>query len=168
MKQQPYFHAALPTEYNHLIIKITRGAEFTPFEKLVKPFDTPKWIITIVTFIAGFLVIAMISAMPKFVEQFVFGTYVRDPVLGMMQIFFGIGFVNAHGRNFSRFMFMMFTILCLVIRTVYQGKMFDLLQYDVKQPAAESLKETIERQIPVKNIKSAAFENDNNEIIEIL
>lgn len=45
--------------------------------------------------------------------------------------------------------------------------MFDFLQYDVKQPAAELLRDIIDRQIPVKYMSVGLFENKNEEIVEI-
>lgn len=156
-----YFHATLPVEYIQNILRVTRGHELGPFEKMAKPFDFPTWVATIATFLGGFMIIFIISFTPKFVKKFVFGAYVRDPTLSMIQIFFGIGLVRAPGRNFSRFMFAMFTIFCLIIRTACQGKMFDFLFYDEKQPSAESFSEIAERQIPLKILDSPYYDNND-------
>lgn len=128
---------------------------------MVKPFDLPTWIATVVTFSAGFVIIFIISFTPKVVQNFVFGTYVHDPTFSMIQIFFGIGLVRAPGHNFSRFLFAVFTIFCLIMRTAYQAKMFDFLFYDEKQPAAESFSEIADRQIPLKVIDSLLFDNND-------
>lgn len=87
-------------------------------------------------------------------------------MLNLAQVFFGIGLLQTPGRNFARFLFMMFTILCLVIRTAYQGKMFDFLQYDVKQPIATSIQEVIDRQIPVKFLTSDEVFGSDDRLLE--
>lgn len=156
-----YFHTTLPVDYHQQILRVTRGKELTPFEKMAKPFDFPTWMATIATFAAALLAVFILSFMPTFVRNFVIGSFVHDPTFNLVQIFFGIGLVTAPGRNFSRFLFMMFTIFCLIIRTAYQAKMFDFFFYDEKQPDAESLSEIVERQIPLKITSSVLFESND-------
>lgn len=153
------YHMTLPIKSNHHVMRITRTHEFTPMEKMVKPFDNHTWIATSATFVAGFILCFVMSFMPQFMKKFVFG-HVHSPSLSILQIFFGIGVVNEPGRNFARFMFVMFTILCLILRTAYQGKMFDFLQYDVRQPDADSIQEIVYRQIPVHFRVNEIFESD--------
>lgn len=133
-----------------MVLRVTRDRKFTPMEKLIKPFDLETWIVLISTLVIALIVILILKTMPIFVYKFVCGSRNHDPILQLVEIFFGIGVLQTPGRNFARFMFMMFTILCLVIRTAYQSKMFDFLQYDVKQPIATSIQEVIDKQIPVR------------------
>lgn len=49
------------------------------------------------------------------------------------------------GRNFSRYLLTLFILFCLVIRTAYQGKQFELLQKDIRPADVESIDEMIER-----------------------
>jgi hypothetical protein len=43
--------------YEFLTFIISQGEKFTPFEKLILPFDLPTWIMVILTFIIGYLTI---------------------------------------------------------------------------------------------------------------
>lgn len=157
-----YHHITSPFDNVNMIFRVTRGSKLTPMEKLAKPFDLSTWITTTVTFFAGFLVIFIIDRFfPRYVHNFVYG--IPDPTLGLLQIFFGIGFVTVPGRNFARFFFMMITILCLIIRTAYQSKMFDFLQYDERQPHAATIQDIIDRHVPLRSTVSLIFES-NDEI----
>lgn len=161
------FHMTLPIKHKHFIMRITRGRQFTPIEKMVKPFDNTTWIVTSMTFIAGFFLCFVMSFMSQHLKDFVFGRLVHYPSTSILQIFFGIGVVSEPGRNFSRFMFTLFTILCLILRTAYQGKMFDLLQYDVRQPDANSIQEVVDRKIPVYHqLIGVFYSNETTTVIE--
>jgi len=159
-KTDPYYTLTTPTKFTQMVLRVTRGEKFTPMEKLVKPFDLATWITLIVTLIIALIVISILKVLPKFIYNFVCGSNNNDPILGLTEIFFGIGLIQTPGRNFSRFMFMMFTILCLIIRTAYQSKMYDFLQYDVKQPIANSIQEVIDKQIPVKYMDFTVLSDD--------
>jgi hypothetical protein len=135
--------------YEYFTFVISRGENFTPFEKLILPFDLPTWIMVILTFIIGYLTILILYQFPRYVQQFVFGTFNKDPSITLAQIFFGIGVVQTPNRTFARFFFIAFSLYCLVIRTAYQGKMFDFLHsYDEKR-VPENLHELIAQKIPV-------------------
>jgi len=162
-----HYHITLPIKFNYFIMRVTRGSELTPMQKMAKPFDFPTWTVITVTFLSGFLFIFIVNFMPKFIQKFVFGTHVHDPTMGMVQIFFGIGLVRAPGRNFSRFMFILFTILCLIIRTAYQSKMFDFMLYDDRQPAATSIQEIVDLQMPVELEVSGFFDYDDESFEEL-
>lgn len=155
------FHQMVPPlNFERMIFRVTRGSTFSPMEKLIKPFDFPTWTLSFVTFVVGFFVIFLISQLPKIIQDFVFGESVQFPSYNLVQIFFGIGLTILPDRNFSRFIFLMFTILCLVLRTAYQGKMYDFLQYNIRHTHAESIQEIIDREIPVYFYEPSAFEND--------
>lgn len=161
-----FHHVLSPIRFCDFTLRVSRDLKFTPMEKLAKPFDLPIWITLIATILAVFSIIFVIDMMlSKVVRNFVFGRNVKNPHLAFVQIFFGIGLVITPGRNFARFLFMMFTILWLIIRTAYQAKMFDFLQYDIKQPIANNIQEVIEKQIPV-SVEENFIVNHNNEFIK--
>jgi hypothetical protein len=147
----PVYHV----QYAYLV---TKGLSYTPMEKLLLPFDLETWIMIIITFAIGFLTILIIYRCNKTIQRFVFGTYVRDPSLYLTSIFFGIGVTRLPGRNFARFLFMVFTLYCLIIRTAYQGKMFDFLNIDVKRPTASSEEDLIQNQIPIFRVSKSTLQ----------
>lgn len=67
----------------------------------------------------------------------------------LAQIFFGIGLIRTPRRNFARFIFMAFTLYCLVIRNAYQGKMFEFLHSNAEKSTPKTIKELIDTQTPI-------------------
>jgi hypothetical protein len=138
-----------PISYGHLTFLVSHGQQYTPFEKLFLPFDLFTWIMIIITFFIGYFTILIIYQFPQNVQNFVFGRNNRQPSLSLTQIFFGIGLIRTPGRNFARFIFISFTLYCLIIRTAYQGKMFEFLHSNAEKPVPKTMQELIDQQTPV-------------------
>lgn len=144
-----------PSVYQHdIVFIILRKNKFTPEEKLILPFDCWTWYLIIATILIGYLMILVIYQMPKYVQNFVFGKFNRIPSLTMTQIFFGIGLTQPPERNFARFLFMWYTLFCLIIRTAYQSKMYDFLQYDQRPSYVETVQEVLDKKFPVALLNS--------------
>jgi hypothetical protein len=63
--------------------------------------DELTWTMVILTFIIGYLTIFFLYQFPRYVQQFVFGTFNQHPSLHLAQIFFGISLVQTPNRNFD-------------------------------------------------------------------
>jgi hypothetical protein len=138
-----------PIMYQEFETVVTKGLAYTPIEKLFLPFDLETWIMIMITFAIGFLTIFIIYRCNRFVQRFVFGTFVRDPSLYLTSIFFGIGVTRLPTRNFARYLFMVFTLYCLIIRTAYQGKMYEFLNKDMRKPTAKTMDDIADMKIPM-------------------
>jgi hypothetical protein len=146
------YSISYPVHFVQYGFAVTKGLSYTPMEKLLLPFDLETWIMILITFAIGFLTIFIIYRCNRFVQRFVFGTFVQDPSLYLTSIFFGIGVTRLPGRNFARYLMMIFTLYCLIIRTTYQGKMFEFLNKDVKRPTAKTEQDLIDWQTPVYGV----------------
>lgn len=138
-----------PLRYAYLTFVVSSGQQYTPFEKLILPFDETTWILIIVTFVIGYLTILIVYQFSKNVRDLVFGDNIRDPSLGLAQIFFGIGLIRTPGKYFARVLFMIFTLYCLVVRTAYQGKMFDFLHSTAEKPVPKTWQQLKSWQTPI-------------------
>lgn len=110
-------------------LTFTTGEPYTPFEKLIIPFDKETWTAIVITFMLGFIVIFLVKKCHVGWQIFVFGSFVSTPAFNMAIAFFGQGQVQnvLPGRNFARYLLMLFILFCLVIRTGYQGVQFELI-----------------------------------------
>jgi hypothetical protein len=95
--------------------------------------------------LTGFLVIFIVSRRSKIVQNFVYGRNVKDPTLNLFIGFIGGSQTVLPGRNFARFLLMSFLMYLLVIRTLYQGSYFKLLQSENKHKSVQSIEEMIEK-----------------------
>lgn len=124
---------------------IPPGVELSAFKKLLQPFDEIIWILLLITILIGILVIIFIKVMKNQAEVFVFGSGIKYPLFNMLAIILGIAQPKVPGRNFARSLWMMFSIFCLVQRSIYQGKLFIFLQSDQSENEVQSFEEMIEK-----------------------
>ncbi|KAG5681329.1 hypothetical protein PVAND_010776 [Polypedilum vanderplanki] len=128
-----------------IVLVIPPATKLSPFEKLLRPFEIIIWILLFITFSIGLLVIFIINYKLKNFKSFVFGRKVNTPILNMFIAIFGQQQTILPGRNYARFILMMFLIFCLVNRNVYQGALYIFLQSDGRHKDIKSIDEMIEK-----------------------
>lgn len=149
LKVSSFFHRSQPIVFIYSTFLITKGHAYSSFEKLYLPFDDSTWICLVVVFIGSFTVIFVLYQLSPVIRNHVFGEGVNYPSLGVIQIFFGLGYIRLPEYNFARLLFMTFTIFCLVVRTGYQSKMFDFIVNEVRHPMPETVEELLSSDIEV-------------------
>jgi hypothetical protein len=160
-----YFSETYPVYHAQYVYIVTKGQRYTEMEKLFLPFDTETWIMIMITFVIGFLTILIVYRCKKQVQRFVFGTFIRDPSWNLTSIFFGMAVtrLNLPGRNFSRYLFMIFSIYCLIIRTAYQGTMYEFMNIELRKQSAKTIDDFIDMKIPLLKIND--YNNDSKTTI---
>jgi len=128
---------------------VTPGTRLSPAENLYMPFDVETWISFGLSIAIGLTCITIVRIFPKSVQNFVFGRDNNDPILNLTQIFFGIGLIKVSRRNFARYLFMVFTLYCLIIRNAYQGKMFEFITGDLRHPTAKTIQDVFDMELPL-------------------
>lgn len=91
-------HRSFPLIFRNFIFLVVRGPKHSTYEKMMLPFDDFTWMSILIVFFLGIASILIIAKMPKRMQSFVFGINNRDPLLGMTQIFFGLGRIRVPGR----------------------------------------------------------------------
>jgi Ligated ion channel L-glutamate- and glycine-binding site len=128
-----------------LVFIIPPGANLSAFKKLLQPFNDIVWIFLLITFSIGLFVILLINwHAPKF-KAFVYGTGVRSPITNMLIVILGSSQAKLPRRNFSRFLLMLFSLFCLVQRSIYQGSLYIFLQSDGHEKEVESFGEMVDK-----------------------
>lgn len=133
-----YFVVSNSIYMDEMTIMVPAGEPLTDLEKMFVMFDDEIWIAIGSTFTGALVTIQVINQCHAKVQDFVYGWRIRTPTLNVISIFLSGAPLKLPGRNFARFLMMMFMIWCLIIRTCYQSKMFENLQSDMRHPAVES------------------------------
>lgn len=132
------FHVSNTLYMDELTIMVPAGLPLTDLEKMFVMFDSETWIAIGFTFTVAFLTIQVLNWMSRKIQNFVFGRNIRTPTLNLLSTFLNGGQITLPGRNFARFLLMMFMIWSLIIRTCYQSKMFENLQSDMRHPRVKT------------------------------
>jgi len=151
---QPYFFVPY-------ILIIPPGSQLTAFEKLFRPFQTSVWIMLLLTFVAGTIVITVIKFQGAAMRSFVFGAKIRNPYLNILGGFVGSSFYALPTRNFARILLMMYLLFCLVKRTLYQGALFQFLQADDRHREVQSIDELVDNKFNVYMMPSSIEHTQN-------
>lgn len=110
------------------VIAVPPAEKLNAYEKLISPFDFHTWLLIILTFIAAFFTIFVVSFTRSQVRKLVFGSNVTSPCLNLVMLFFGMSQVMLPRRNFARCLVMVFVMYSMVIRTCWQSVMFQHMQ----------------------------------------
>ena len=155
------FHiTTVPYAIERAAFTVPPGEPYTPFEKLFMPFEIEVWIAICVSFIIGVSTIWIISLAPIKMQNFLFGSNIRTPILNMVDIFINGGQFKVPGRNFARFFLMLFIIWSLIIRTCYQSELFKRLQSDDRKPRVKSSIELLEKNFTWFMLNVTAYNKD--------
>lgn len=134
-----------PYVYETLSLLVPPGAAYSSFEKLFLPFEIEVWIWLSVTLVVAVAIITFVNLLPLAAQEFVFGANVSTPTMNLWVAMSGLGQFVLPKRNFARFILMMYILLCLVIRTAYQGKSFEFLQQTMLKKEVQTIQEMIDR-----------------------
>lgn len=108
-------------------IIISTGESYSSFERMILPFDGATWIACGLFFAIVFFTILFFKTRHIGWQSFIFGSLVRNPMFNILLVFLGQGQIILPGRNFARYILMMYFMFCMVIRTAYQGVQFELM-----------------------------------------
>jgi hypothetical protein len=144
-KTIPNGHLSHPFFSTTELMIVSPGEEYSGYEKLTFPFDYHTWILIIITFVAAFLVIFIISFASVKIRKIICGENVETPSLNVTAHFFGLGQNFLPRRSFARFLVMSFIIYSLIIRTCYQGKSFEFMQKEMRKPQVQSIEEAADK-----------------------
>ena len=128
-----------------IIIVTPPAAIISPFQKLIRPFALLVWILILTLFLIGFIVTLTLRKAPKSIYNFVVGEDVRGPFFNMLIAFFGGFQLRLPRRNFARYLLMNFLLFCLVIRCLYQGKLFIILKAELLEKKVETIQDVVDR-----------------------
>lgn len=114
-----------------IVAVIPPSSQISAFVKLYLPFDFTTWILLLATFLTGYAVILTSKLISNTFYKFIVGQKVNFPFTNMLIAFFGGSQSTLPKTNFSRFLLAKFLLFCLVIRGLYQGKLFDIMKKDI-------------------------------------
>ena len=145
MNRMKSFGASFSYSSDQIVFVIPLGKKFTALQTLIYPFKRTFWGLILLFYFIGVLVIFFVKRKSKTVQNFIFGSGVRNPFMNMFTAFLGGNQKKLPKRNFARYLLMMFLIYSLVIRTLYQGSFFKLLTSNKRNKEVQTINEMIEK-----------------------
>lgn len=132
------------------------GRLFTSFEKLFKPFRSILWSCILALFVLSFLAIRYTRSKSEKFQTFILGIDNTSPCLNISNIFFGGSLHRLPSQNFPRTLLGIFFIYCLVIRSSYQGALFNFMRSTSREKGANSIQEMAQEDFTFYVVDSSA------------
>ncbi|KAG5672224.1 hypothetical protein PVAND_002366 [Polypedilum vanderplanki] len=123
----------------------TRSESYSDYEKLLLPFDLITWMLLLCTFGIAFFIIFIINQMNQNIREFVYGKGIKTPSLNVISTFFGYSQTKLPKTNFARFILINFVLFCFMVRTLYQGVIFDYMNSDMQKMQPQTIDEVFQR-----------------------
>jgi hypothetical protein len=139
-----YVEASHSYYQSKIVWAVPPGREYSPYKKLTIPFESDVWLSTGLVLMISITVISILNRQPRQIRDFVIGRNIRNPVLNLFNIAFGGALHRTPHRNFARFLLASYLLYCLVLRSSYQGKLFNHLQTDLRYPPFGTTKELLD------------------------
>ena len=142
-----------------MAIVIPPAAEMSALKKLIRPLSELVWVLLLAVFIIGIMFITFLKTTSLKAYRFVVGKDVKYPILNMLIALVGNTQAKLPKLNFTRFLLMKFLLFCLVIRSVYQGRLYNILQSNLHEKELATIDDIIEN-----NMIFFAYESMKNRI----
>lgn len=111
-----------------VMFAVPPGRPYTAFEKLFRPFGVTTWSLVTIFMAVGIGVIFLLKFYPPNVRRFIYGSGTGMAMMNLLNVFFGGATVQTPRRNFARTLLFLWLYYCFVMRSLYQGSLFEYLQ----------------------------------------
>ena len=139
------------------VLIVPPGNPYTALEKLFFPFRDSIWIAIFAYFGVAFLLILVLKYTNVVVQKFVYGKRALTPCLNMMNICFGGAMPVLPSRNFARFLLGSWMMYSLIIRSAYQGALYEYLQLPANKSIVKSFEELAGRHYNVYMVQNFTY-----------
>lgn len=123
MEHGRFFHQGMVFHQEHYVVMIPRRKSYSSYEKIFFPFDTGTWICILITIVCAFCVIFIVNLQTVQVQELFYGRNTGSPVFNVIGSIFGVSQHRLPLNYFARLLLILFTVLCLIMRTAYQGEL---------------------------------------------
>lgn len=145
LSRTKYLDFTIPIFFETLKFVIPPGRPYTQIENLTRAFDITVWYMILCVFLLTALGVLILSGRSKNVKIYAFGIGYRNAFMDFLGTVFGVTGTSMPDLNIPRIIIIKFVIFCFVIRTVYQGSLFNFLQSNGKLKPAQSIDDMINR-----------------------
>ena len=126
-----------------IILVIPPSKRVDPIQKLFLTFELFTWLGLFIVVVIACIVLSILKFFPSKYHSFVVGENIKSEILNVWNILLGGTQEKLPTKNFARYLLMMFVMVCLVMRTLYLGSLYNLLKNDISEKTLKTIEELI-------------------------
>lgn len=131
---------------DHIVLLVPPGKALTAFEKLLYPFSSGVWMMILMCFAMGLVIIVPILRFGSGnVKSLVFESKIKYPILNMFSAFIGSPQNALPVKSCARLLLMTFMMYSIVMRTLYQGSYYKFMKESIRHKEIQSLDEIVQK-----------------------
>lgn len=131
---------------DHIVLLVPPGKALTAFEKLLYPFSSGVWMMILMCFAMGLVIIVPILRFGSGnVKSLVFGSKIKYPILNIFSAFIGSPQNALPVKSCARLLLMTFLMYSMVMRTLYQGSYYEFMKESIRHKEIQSLDEIVQK-----------------------
>lgn len=128
-----------------LVFLVPSGELYGFFEKILQPFEAVVWVFLLSTLLTALAVLFLLDWKLESIRPFFHEDGTGNPTMNFLAAILGLGQSNLPNRNSPRIILMTFLVFCLILRNVYQGVLFDLMQSDGRHTEVRTIQELVDK-----------------------
>lgn len=141
-----YLDFTVPIFFEVLKFVVPPGRSYTQIENFARAFDIFTWTLITCIFLLMALSVFLLSFQSKKVKIYAFGAGYANASMDFLATIFGNSRTSMPYVNIPRIILLKFILFCFVMRTLYQGSLFNFLQSGDKLKPVQSVDEMITKQ----------------------
>ncbi len=136
---------SLPIFFEFLKFVVPPGKSFTQVENFGRVFDSTTWTLISIVFLLAGATVLIISFRSEKVKTYAFGVHYNNAFMDYLATIFGSALSIQPNALFPRLIIVEFVLFCFVMRSIYQGSLFNFLQSGAKANTVQSIDEMISK-----------------------
>ncbi|KAG4066557.1 hypothetical protein HA402_007193 [Bradysia odoriphaga] len=142
IKRAETMSASSPYLYSSILFAVPKGKAYTALQKLFLPFKMQIWIVMAIMLLCALIATTFLSETKL---KFLTGECNRTPFLNTISVLFGGVVTVLPKRNFARTILIIWIFGCIVLRSAFDGSLFEFIQKPRNLPSARTFPELIAR-----------------------
>lgn len=138
-----------PIFFEHVKFVIPPGMTYTQAENLARVFDSITWILILIMFLLVGGAVIFIGFQTRKVKMYAFGAHYSNAFMDYLATILGVGVSTPPNAHLPRFIIVKFVFLCFVMRSIYQGSLYDFLQSGARTQPVQSMDEMVSKEFTI-------------------
>lgn len=136
---------SLPIFFEFMKFVVPPGKSYTQVENFGRVFEPVAWALIFIVFSLVGGTVLVISVRSKKIKTYAFGARYHNAFMDYIATIFGSALSTVPSAFTPRFIVIQFVLFCFVVRSIYQGSLYNFLQSGAKANEVQTIDEMVSK-----------------------